>query len=62
MRGMAAAKFPRDADVEPERKDLVELFALVSFSVNDWPAGAIVLVTERKTRNKGTCGTESDQT
>ena len=48
MRGMAATKFPRDADVEPERKDLVELFSRVSFSVNDWTAGAIVLVTEPK--------------
>ena len=62
MRGMAATKFPRDADVEPERKDLVELLSLVSFSVSEGTARAIVVATERNNRHEGTCETEREQT
>jgi hypothetical protein len=49
MRYMAAAEFPSDADIEAERKDLVELLSRNIFSSDDGTARAVVVVAERKT-------------
>jgi hypothetical protein len=56
MRCMAAAEFPRDPDVEPERKDFVELVPRNIFSTNDGTARAVVVMAERKTTHGVTCG------
>jgi hypothetical protein len=45
----AAAEFPRDADVEAERKDLVELVSRNIVSADDGTAWAVVVVAKRKT-------------
>jgi hypothetical protein len=52
----AAAEFPRDADVEAERKDLVELVSRNIFSADDGTARAIVVVAELKTTHEVTYG------
>lgn len=49
MRYMATAEFPRDADVEAERKDLVELVSRNIFSANDGTVWTVVVVAGRKT-------------
>src|ERR1700679_862437 len=55
-RSGAATEFPSDADVEAERKDLVELFSRNIFSTNDGTARAVVVMAERKTTHGVTCG------
>jgi hypothetical protein len=56
MRRVAAAEFPRDTDVEPERKDLVELVSRNIFSANGGTAGTVVVVAEWKRTHEVTCG------
>ncbi len=58
IRDVAAAEFPRDANVEPERKYLVKLFARNVFSSDDGTARAVIVVAERKTTHEVTCGAE----
>ncbi len=58
MGNMAAAEVSRDWDVEPERKNLVELISENIFGTDDWTTGAVVVVTDVKTVHMVTCGTE----
>jgi hypothetical protein len=53
---MAAAEFPSDADVESERKYLVELISRNIFSTNDGTARAVVVMAGRKITHGVTCG------
>jgi hypothetical protein len=56
MRNMAAAEFPRDADVEAERKDFVELLSRNIFGADDGTARAVIVMAGRKTTHGITCG------
>jgi hypothetical protein len=56
MRCMAAAEFPRDADVEAERKDLVELLSRNILSADYGTARAVVVMAGRKITHRVTCG------
>jgi hypothetical protein len=60
MRYMAAAELPRFADVEAERKDLVELVPRNIFSSDDGTAWAVVVVAERKTTHGSPIGSNAD--
>ena len=51
---VAAAEFPRNADVEPERKELVELVYRNFSSADDGTARAIVVVAGLKTTHEVT--------
>src|ERR1700678_1632207 len=55
MRNVAATEFPCDADVEPERKNLVELVSRNIFSADDGTARAVIVVAELKTIHEVTC-------
>jgi hypothetical protein len=55
MRNVAAAEFPRDVNVEPERKYLVNLFARNVLSSDDGTARAVVVVAGWKTTHEVTC-------
>jgi hypothetical protein len=59
MRDVAAAEFPRDADVETERKYLVNLFARNVLSSDDGTARAVIVVAERKATHEITRGNRS---
>jgi len=54
MRCVGAAEFPRNADIEAERKDLVELVPRNFFSAYDGTAWTVVVMAGRNTTHEVT--------